>query len=102
MFLTKTMNLYSESADKPKVFILALIGVVAIIINETTIISELSIPPNVNRYLLLRLSDSKRSRLCNLYLEVSVVIINEISMVSNIRLLQIHKRLSEIFGCAES
>ena len=31
-----------------------------------------------------------------------VVLIDEISMVSNNRLLHIHKRLCEIFGCLES
>ena len=49
-----------------------------------------------------RLSDSERGRLRNLYSEVLVVPIDEISMVSNIRLLHIHKRLCEIFGFSES
>ena len=47
-----------------------------------------------------RLLDSERVRLRNLYSEV--VIIDEISMFSNICLLHIHKRLCEIFGCSES
>ena len=50
MFLTKTMNLYSGSTDKPKVFILSSTGVAAINIYEITINSGLSIPPNVNGY----------------------------------------------------
>ena len=49
-----------------------------------------------------RLSDSERGRLRNLYSEVLVVLIDATLMVSNIRLLQIHKRLCEIFGCSES
>ena len=57
MFLTKTMNLYSRSPDKPKVLILAPTGVAAVIINGTTISSGLSIPPNVNAYTLPRFSD---------------------------------------------
>ena len=102
MFLTKTFNLYSGSPDKPKVLILAPTGVAAINIDGTTINSGLSIPPYVNGYTLPRLSDSERGRLRNLYSEVLVVLIDEISMVSNIRLLHIHKRLCEIFGCLES
>ena len=45
MFLTKTLNLYSGSPDKPKVLILATTEVAAININGTTINSGLSIPP---------------------------------------------------------
>ena len=59
-------------------------------------------PLYVNRYTLPRLSDSERGRLRNLYSEVLVVLIDEISMVSNIRLLHIHKRLCEIFGFSKS
>ena len=102
MFLTKTFNFYSGSPDKPKVLILAPTGVAAININGTTVNSGLSIPPYVNGYTLPRLSDPERGRLRNLYSEVSVVLIDEISMVSNIRLLHIYKRLFEIFVCSES
>ena len=102
MFLTKTFNLYSGSPDKPKVLILAPTGVAAINIDGTTINSGLSIPPYVNGYTLPRLSDSERGRLRNLYSDVLVVLIDEISMVSDIRLLHICKRLCEIFGCSES
>ena len=96
LFLTKTFNLYSGSPDKPKVLILAPTGVAAINIDGTTINSGLSIPPYVNGYTLPRLSDSEREKLRKLYSEVLVVLINEISMVSNVHLLHIHKRLCEI------
>ena len=99
-FLTKNFNLYSGSKDKPKVLILSPTGVAAININGTTINSGLSIPPYVNGYTLPRLSDSERGRLRNLYSEVLVVLIDEISMVSNILSLHIYKRLCEIFGCS--
>ena len=99
MFLTKTMNLNSGLPDKSKVLFLAPTRVAAIHINGTTINSGLSVSPNVNGYTLPRFSDSERARLCNLYLEAPVVIIDEISMVSNICLLHIHKPLREIFGC---
>ena len=102
MILNKTFNLYSGSPYKPKVLILAPTGVAAINVNRTTINSGLSIPPYVKRYTLQRLSDSEQGRLRNLYSEVLVVLIDEISMVSNICLLHIHKRLCEIFGCSES
>ena len=84
MILTKTFNLYSGSPYKPKVLILAPTGVAAINVNRTTINSGLSIPPYVKRYTLQRLSDSEQGRLRNLYSEVLVVLIDEISMVSNI------------------
>ena len=96
IFLTKTFNLYSGSPDKPGALILASTGVAAININGTTINSGLSIPPYVNGYTLPRLSDSEREKLRKLYSEVLVVLINEISMVSNVHLLHIHKRLCEI------
>ena len=102
MFLTKTFNLYSGFPDKRKALILAATGVAAISNNRTTINSGLSKPPYANGYTLLRLSDSGRGRLRNLYSEVLVVLIDEISMVSNIHLLHIHKTLREIFGCSES
>ena len=91
IFLTKTFNLYSGSPDRPKVLILAPTGVAAININGTTINSGLSIPPYVNGYTLPSLLESERRRLRNLYSEVLVVLIYEISMVSNIRLLHIRK-----------
>ena len=46
-----------------------------------------------------KLSDAKCSELRNLYSEIEVIIIDEISMVSNITLTHIHQRLCEIFGC---
>ena len=72
-FLTKTMNLYSGSPNKPNVLVFALTGVAAININETTINSELTGPPNIARYTPPRLSDSERARLSDLYLEIYVV-----------------------------
>ena len=63
MSLTKTMNLYLGFPEKPKLVILAPIGVAAININETTINSGFSIPPYVRGYTLARLSDEERVRL---------------------------------------
>ena len=102
MFLTKTSNLYFGLPDKSKVLIPAPTGVEEISINGTTINSGLSISPYINRYTLLRLSDSEQGRLRNLFSEILVVLIDEISIVSNIRFLHMHKRLCEIFDCSES
>ena len=102
MFLTKTSNLYFGLPDKSKVLIPAPTGVEEISINGAAIDSGLSISPYINRYTLLRLSDSEQGILRNLFSEILVVLIDEISIVSNIRLLHIHKRLCEIFDCSES
>ena len=95
------MNLYSGSPDKPKALIPAPTGVATINISGTTINSGLSIPRHINEYTLPRLSDSERARLCDFYSEVAVVLLDEISIVSNIRLLHVHERLYEIFCCLE-
>ena len=107
MFLTKTFNPYSGSPNKPKVLILAPTGVAAININGTTINSGLSIPPYVDLVYHLMLMDilCKDFQILNdsLYSGVLLgVLIDEISMISNIRLLHKHKRLCEMFGCSES
>ena len=44
-------------------------------------------------------SDKMKSSLRNKYLELKVLVIDEISMVSNDLLLNVHLRLAEIFGC---
>ena len=48
-----------------------------------------------------RISHLQRARLRNLHFEVVVLLIDEKSMVSNVCLLQIHKRLRQIFCCLE-
>ena len=47
-----------------------------------------------------KLSDKKRCMLQNKYSQLSVIIIDEILMVSNKLLLNVHQRLVEIFGCS--
>ena len=81
-----------------KVLLIAPTGVAAININGTTVNSALGIPPN-NKMDLPSLSSEKKCTLRNMYLELQAVIIDEISMISNVRLMQIHRRLCEIFGC---
>ena len=76
--------------------------VAAVNIDGTTIHASLGIP--VGRYgkNLPRLNDKKRSAPRNNLCELKALIINEISMVSNLQLLYIHLRLVEIFGCSDN
>ena len=71
MFFIKTMKLYSGSVEKLKVLIFAPTWVAAININGTTINSGLSTPWYVKEYTWLRLSDSERAGLHNLYFKVA-------------------------------
>ena len=100
-FLTKTFNSYTGSPEKVKVLLLAQTGVSAINISGTTINSGLAIPVS-NRGPLTRMSDQIKSKLRNIYSELEVIIIDEISMESNKILLNEHKRLCEIFGCSKA
>ena len=97
--LTKILLHKGGEPDKPRVLKLAPTGVAAINIDGTTIHSGLGIFTNRECF---QLSDKMRTSLRNKLSEVSVVIIDEISMVSNILLLNIHLRLCEIFGVKQS
>lgn len=77
-------------------------GVAALNIYGTTIHTGLGINPNSNSYTLGKLSEALKVKLRCEYSELVAIIIAEISMVSNVRLLQIHKRFCEIFGCSEA
>lgn len=81
LFLSKTFNLHSETPEKLKILLLAPTGVSAININGTTINSGLGIPIYANSITLTKLSDRKRSEFRNLYSDVVIVVINEVSMV---------------------
>ena len=100
--LTKVFSYRAMTLDKPKVLLVAPTGVAAVNINGTTIHTSLRIP--VGRYgkNLPRLNDKKRPALRNNLCELQALIIDEISMVSNLQLLCIHLRLVEIFGCSEN
>ena len=92
-FLTKTFNLYSGTPDKKKILLLAPSGVATLNIDCTTIHSGLGINPNCNNYSMGKLSEALKAKLRCDYSETVAVVIDEISMVSNIRSLQIHKRV---------
>ena len=80
---------------------LAPTGVATVNVNGNTIHSSLGIPDDRGfAKNISRLGDKKRSILRNKLRDVCVLIIDEISMVSNKLLLHIHQRLTEIFGCS--
>ena len=101
VFLALTKILLHKGGDpeKPRVLKLAPTGIAAINIEGTTIHSGLGIFSNRE---CLPLSDKMRSALRNKLSEVNVIIVDEISMVSNVLLLNIHLRLCEIFGIKTS
>ena len=101
-FLTKTFSLCSGTPDKKKVLPVAPTGVAALNNDGTTIHSGLGINPNCNTYTMGKLSELLKAKLRCGYSEIVAVVIDEISMVSNIRLFQIHKRVCEIFGRSEN
>ena len=78
--------------EKVKVLKLALAGVASVNINRTIINTTLGIPTTkVND--IPKISDTLRNKLRLMYSELKAVIIDEIPMVSNIRLYKIHYRL---------
>ena len=72
-------------------------GVAAVNINGTTINTALGIPISRGNE-IPKLSDKMRNKFRLMYSELEAVIMDEISMVSNFRLYQIHCRLCEIFN----
>ena len=101
-FLTKTFNLCSATPDKKKILLLIQTGLAALNIDGTTIHSGLGINPDCNNYSMGKLSEALKAKLRSDYSGIVAVAIDEISMVSNIRLLQIHNSVCEIFGCYEA
>ena len=101
-FSTKTFNSYSGTPEKKKILLLAKTGVAALNIDGTTIHSGFGRNPNCNTYSMGKLSEALKAKLRCDYSEIAAVVIHEISMVSNIGLLQIHKLVCEIHGCSET
>ena len=99
-FVSKTLSYRSACTEKTKVLLLAPTGVAAININGNTIHSGLGIPDECQGLVVPKLSDKKRCTLRMQLSDVKVVIIDEISMVSNKLLLYVHQRLLDIFGCS--
>ena len=82
--------------EKVKVLKMAPTDVAAANINGTTINAALCIPITKGNG-ILKLSGTLQYKLRLMYSELEAVIIDELSMVPNIRLYQIHCRLCEIF-----
>ena len=76
-------------------------GIAAINISGTTIHSALAIPKESGER-LPQMSDQKRTQLRMALSELNLIIIDEISMVSNTTLLHIHLRWKEIFATANN
>lgn len=101
--LKKALSYRAGNLEKDKILILAPTGVAAINVEGNTIHSALGIPADRNfGKNIPRLGDKKRSMLRNKLSELSMIVIDEISMVSNNLLLHIHQRLIEIFACSEN
>ena len=96
-----TFRQISQNPEKPSVLLLAPTGIAAINIKSTTINSGLSIPVDNFGYNVTPLSDIEKSALRNHLSELKLIIIDEISMVSNMKLLFVHQRLKEIFCTSE-
>ena len=96
-----SLSYYEGPTDKTRVLMLAPTGVAAVNVNGATIHSALALSPKLN-YIqgIPKLSDKKRCMLQKKYSQLSVIIIDKISMVSNKLLLNVHQRLVEIFGCS--
>ena len=94
---TKTFRHGITNPENPTVLLMAPTGVAAININGTTIHTALAIPKESGDN-LPPLSDQKRTQIRIALSDLKLVIIDEISMVSNTTLLHIHQRLKEIFA----
>ena len=85
----------------PSVLLMAPTGVAAININGTTIHTALAIPKECGNN-VPAMSDQKKTQMRLTLAELKLIIIDEISMVSNMGLLHIHQRLKEIFATPNS
>ena len=99
-YLKKALSYGSGNCVKERILMLAPTGVAAVHVDGSTIHSALGIiSDRSNAKVVSKLNDKKRSSLRQRFSELKVIIIDEISMVSNKLLLHIHQRLCEIFGC---
>ena len=94
MSLSKALIYKGGELEKPKIWLLAPNRVAPININGATIHSGLGINVGGKLY---PLSEQHRAALRNKLSEVRLIIIDEISMVSNLLFFQVNQRLTEIF-----
>ena len=88
---TNTGNL-----EKPRVLLLGPTGVSDVIIDSTTLHLGLGTKPGA---MFTGLNDKTKANLTIKFLEVKIIIINEISMVCRDLFYKIHARFIEIFMC---
>ena len=97
----KTFRYGGMNPENPTVLLSAPTGVAAININGTTINAALAIPKNTGDT-LPAMSDQKRTQMRLSLSELKLLVVDEISMVSNTALHHIHQRLKEIFATSDS
>ena len=97
----KTFRYGTINPERPTVALMAPTGVAAININGTTIHTALSIPKEFGDF-APKMSDQKRTQLRLTLSELKLLIVDEISMVTNTTVLHIHQRLKEIFNTPNS
>ena len=91
--LTKTLSYGVAVIEKPKVLLMALTVVAAIQVDGTTIHTALGIGTKLSP-----LYDKMKRSLRNHLSDLKVIVIDEISMVSNELLFYVHISVNEIFG----
>ena len=101
---TKTFRHGLEDPDKPSVLLLAPTGVAAINIHvgRNTINSGLAISKNIFGEHVGPLSDESKSALRAKLSNLKLLVIDEVSMVSNLMLKYIHKKLKEIYSTPDT
>ena len=96
-YLEKALSYGSGESTKERMLMLAPTGVAAVHVDGSTIHSALGIVPDgKKRKQVSGMGDKERSTLRQRFSELKVIIIDEISMVSNNLLLYIHQRLTDI------
>ena len=101
-FLIKTITEWVLTATDKRVAVLAPTGIAAVNINGMTIHRLLMLPVEHDKTPKYRpLSDDALKVTRDVMRNITLVIIDEISMVSNVTLLYIHLRLTEIFQTEE-
>ena len=98
----KTFKHGCETMENPSVLLLAPTGVAAIHIGGNTIHSGLGISREIFGDYLTPLPDERKTVMRAKLSNLKLVIIDEISMVSNILFKHIHERLKEIFCTSET
>ena len=94
--LVKTFRRIVSNPELPTVLLMAPTGVSAINIEGTTINTGLAIPKQTGEILPV-MSDQKKTQIRVLLSELKLIIIDEVSMISNITFLHIHQGLKDIW-----